>query len=150
MFISYSVIHFPFLLRFPIHTHTPHPHTHTHPPTHTPHPSQHTPTYASTTHTLPPTLPPQLRIGQESDSEDTTPEVTKPEQPDPVPHLRLNHAPTRSGSSIRRRMTIRRKDSAPDVPKKLSPSEVRAKIVEEILNTERVYVQNLEDIVEVL
>jgi len=47
-------------------------------------------------------------------------------------------------------MTIRRKDSAPDVPKKLSPSEVRAKIVEEILNTERVYVQNLEDIVEVL
>ena len=85
-----------------------------------------------------------------SDSEDTTPEVTKPEQPDPVPHLRLNHAPIRSGSSIRRWMTIRRKDSAPDVPKKLSPSEVRAKIVEEILNTERVYVQNLEDIVEVL
>ena len=50
---------------------------------------------------------------------------------------------------MKRRMTIRRKDSAPALPKKLSPPEVRAKIVEEILNTERDYVQHLEDIVEV-
>ena len=46
-------------------------------------------------------------------------------------------------------MTIRRKDSAPNLPRKLTPTEVRAKVVEEILNTERDYVRNLEDIVEV-
>ena len=53
------------------------------------------------------------------------------------------------GNSVRRRMTIRRKDSAPNLPRKLTPTEVRAKVVEEILNTERDYVRNLEDIVEV-
>ena len=41
------------------------------------------------------------------------------------------------------------RDTAPNIPRKLSPSEVRAKVVEEILNTERDYVQHLEDIVEV-
>lgn len=46
-------------------------------------------------------------------------------------------------------MTIRRKDSAPNLPRKLTPTEVRAKVVEEILSTERDYVRNLEDIVEV-
>ena len=46
-------------------------------------------------------------------------------------------------------MTIRRKDSAPNLPRKLTPTEVRAKVVEEILNTERDYVRNLENIVEV-
>ncbi len=46
-------------------------------------------------------------------------------------------------------MTIRRKDTAPPQPKKLSPAEVRAKVVEEILNTERDYVRHLGDIVEV-
>ncbi len=46
-------------------------------------------------------------------------------------------------------MTIRRKDTAPAHPKKLSPAEVRAKVVEEVLNTERDYVRHLGDIVEV-
>ena len=54
------------------------------------------------------------------------------------------------GNSVRRRMTIRRKDSAGSLPRKLTPTEVRAKVVEEILNTERDYVQNLENIVEVI
>lgn len=53
------------------------------------------------------------------------------------------------GFSVRRRVTIRRKDTTPSVPRKLSPKEVRAKVVEEILNTERDYVRNLEDIMEV-
>ena len=53
------------------------------------------------------------------------------------------------GNSVKRRMTIRRKDSAPSLPRKLTPTEVRAKVVEEILNSERDYVHNLEDIIEV-
>ena len=43
----------------------------------------------------------------------------------------------------------RRKDSCPSMPRKLTPSEVRAKVVEEILNTERDYVKHLDDIIEV-
>ena len=35
------------------------------------------------------------------------------------------------------------------MPRKLTPSEVRSKVVEEILNTERDYVKHLEDIIEV-
>ena len=105
-------------------SHYTHIHTHIRPHTHT--------------HT-------QLRIGQESDSDDA-PTMTAPEDDD---HPAVTHPPTRTGSSIRRRMTIRRRDTAPNIPKKLSPSEVRAKVVEEILNTERDYVQHLEDIVEV-
>ena len=46
-------------------------------------------------------------------------------------------------------MTIRRKDSAPSLPRKLTANEVRAKVIEEILNTERDYVKHLEDIIEV-
>lgn len=46
-------------------------------------------------------------------------------------------------------MTIRRKDSAPSQPRKLTSAEVRAKVIEEILNTERDYVKHLEDIIEV-
>lgn len=48
-------------------------------------------------------------------------------------------------------MTIRKKDSSSSsLPKKLTPEEVRAKIVEEILGTERDYVKHLEDIIEVI
>ena len=43
----------------------------------------------------------------------------------------------------------RRKDSCPTMPRKLTPTEVRSKVVEEILNTERDYVKHLEDIIEV-
>ena len=43
----------------------------------------------------------------------------------------------------------RRRDSVQSMPRKLTPSEVRSKVVEEILNTERDYVKHLEDIVEV-
>ena len=50
---------------------------------------------------------------------------------------------------MHRRMTIRRRDSTPSLPQKLSPEQIRAKIVEEIINTERVYVRHLEDIIEV-
>ena len=50
---------------------------------------------------------------------------------------------------MHRRMTIRRKDSAPSLPRKLTSNEVRAKVIEEILNTERDYVKHLEDIIEV-
>lgn len=47
-------------------------------------------------------------------------------------------------------MTIRRKDpSESSLSVKLSPEQVRAKIVEEIVNTERDYVRHLEDIIEV-
>ncbi len=50
---------------------------------------------------------------------------------------------------MHRRMTIRRKDSGPSQPRKLTSNEVRAKVIEEILNTERDYVKHLEDIIEV-
>ena len=50
---------------------------------------------------------------------------------------------------VKRALTIRRKDGSNSEPKKLSPLEVRAKVVEEILNTERDYVNHLRDIVEV-
>ena len=43
----------------------------------------------------------------------------------------------------------RRKDSYSSTPRKLTPTEVRSKVVEEILNTERDYVRHLEDIIEV-
>ena len=43
----------------------------------------------------------------------------------------------------------RRRDSVQSMPRKLTPSEVRSKVVEEILNTERDYVKHLEDIIEV-
>jgi hypothetical protein len=47
-------------------------------------------------------------------------------------------------------MTIRRKDpSSSSIPVKLSPEQVRAKIIEEILSTEQDYVKHLEDIIEV-
>lgn len=52
------------------------------------------------------------------------------------------------GSAKRRKTTIRRNQQQ-NAPRKLSPQEVRAKVVEEILCTEREYVQSLEDIVEV-
>lgn len=52
------------------------------------------------------------------------------------------------GSAKRRKTTIRRNQQQ-SAPRKLSPQEVRAKVVEEILCTEREYVQSLEDIVEV-
>ena len=45
-------------------------------------------------------------------------------------------------------MTIRKKDSG-DYPRKLTPTQVRARCVKEILTTERDYVQHLEDIVQV-
>ncbi|CAI8028598.1 Rho guanine nucleotide exchange factor 4 [Geodia barretti] len=51
-------------------------------------------------------------------------------------------------SHSNRRMTIRRKDSCPSLPRKLTPTEVRSKVVEEIINTERDYVKHLEDIIE--
>ena len=50
---------------------------------------------------------------------------------------------------VKRALTIRRKDGSNSESKKLSPLEVRAKVVEEILNTERDYVNHLRDIVEV-
>ena len=53
------------------------------------------------------------------------------------------------GNSVHRRMTIRRRDSIVGVPRRLSSKEVRGKIVEEILNTEKDYVNHLEDIIEV-
>lgn len=54
------------------------------------------------------------------------------------------------GGTTRRRMTIRRKDpSSSTLPQKLSPEQVRAKIIEEIISTERDYVKHLEDIIEV-
>ncbi len=47
-------------------------------------------------------------------------------------------------------MTIRRKDpSSSSIPQKLTPEQVRAKIIEEIVSTERDYVKHLEDIIEV-
>jgi len=52
-------------------------------------------------------------------------------------------------NTVHRRMTIRRRDSIVAAPRKLSPKEVRGKIVEEILNTEKAYVQQLEDIIDV-
>ena len=52
------------------------------------------------------------------------------------------------GSAKRRKTTIRRNQQE-NAPRKLSPQEVRAKVVEEILCTEKEYVQSLEDIVEV-
>ena len=45
-------------------------------------------------------------------------------------------------------MTIRKKDAG-DFPRKLTPTQVRARCVKEILSTERDYVQHLEDIVQV-
>ena len=52
------------------------------------------------------------------------------------------------GSAKRRKTTIRRNQQE-NAPRKLSPQEVRAKVVEEIFSTEREYVESLEDIVEV-
>jgi hypothetical protein len=50
--------------------------------------------------------------------------------------------------SIRRRKTTIRRNQQESAPRKLSPQEVRAKVVEEILNTEREYIRSLEDITE--
>ena len=36
-----------------------------------------------------------------------------------------------------------------EFPRRLTPVEIRARCIEEILNTEKVYVQHLKDIVEV-
>lgn len=55
---------------------------------------------------------------------------------------------SRKGSTVSRRRTIRKRDSG-DLPRHLTPSEIRAKCIEEILNTEKIYVQHLQDIVEV-
>lgn len=52
------------------------------------------------------------------------------------------------GSAKRRKTTIRRNQQE-NAPRKLSPHEVRSKVVEEIFSTEREYVGSLEDIVEV-
>lgn len=48
-----------------------------------------------------------------------------------------------------RRMTITRRESVSDFPRKLTPAQIRARCVQEILTTERDYVQHLEDIIEV-
>ena len=56
-----------------------------------------------------------------------------------------NVTPTRSA-----RKTVRRASTEGLLDKKLSRSEYRAKIVEEIVSTERTYVKYLEDVVEVM
>ncbi|XP_019852562.1 PREDICTED: uncharacterized protein LOC100640581 isoform X2 [Amphimedon queenslandica] len=53
----------------------------------------------------------------------------------------------RKHKPVTRRRTIRKRDSG-DLPRSLLPSQIRAKCIEEILNTERVYVQHLKNIVE--
>nr|WEL12751.1 Rho guanine nucleotide exchange factor 4/29 [Halisarca dujardinii] len=50
--------------------------------------------------------------------------------------------------SIRRRKTTIRRSQKESAPRKLLPQEVRAKVVDEILNTEREYISSLEDITE--
>ena len=59
-----------------------------------------------------------------------------------------NDATATPGRSFRR--TVRRASSEGILDKKLSRSEYRAKIVEEIVGTERTYVKCLKDIVEVI
>jgi Rho guanine nucleotide exchange factor 4 len=87
----------------------------------------------------------RLRVAQEEDDE------VYSVPPDAVQMVggtlpRISTMPRSSHSN--RRMTIRRKDSCPSLPRKLTPTEVRSKVVEEILNTERDYVKHLEDIIE--
>ena len=53
-----------------------------------------------------------------------------------------------TASTVSRRKTIRKRDSG-DLPRCLTPEEIRAKCIEEILHTEIDYVQHLHDIVEV-
>ena len=49
---------------------------------------------------------------------------------------------------LTRRMTFTKRDSC-EFPRQQTPVEIRAKCIEDILNTEKVYVQHLKDIVEV-
>ena len=46
-------------------------------------------------------------------------------------------------------MTITRRATLHERPRKLTSTEVRARCVQEILTTERQYVQHLQDIIEV-
>ena len=65
-----------------------------------------------------------------------------------VPQLQRiesNDGSISSGRSFRR--TVRRASADGILDKKLSRSEYRAKIVEEIVSTERTYVKYLEDVV---
>lgn len=87
----------------------------------------------------------QLRIAQGEDEEGQGLQTKLPEDQVKVD---LVKPPGKEGV-VKRTLTIRRKDGSNAEPKKLSPLEVRAKVVEEILNTERDYVTHLRDIVEV-
>lgn len=88
----------------------------------------------------------QLRIAQGEDEDGQGPQTKLPG--DQVKTDAVKQPPVKDGV-VRRALTIRRKDGSNAEPKKLSPLEVRAKIVEEILNSERDYVNHLRDIVEV-
>jgi len=89
----------------------------------------------------------QIRVGQEpeipvntGDEETNLPELQRVDSNDGK-----SVTPTRS---IRR--TVRRASTEGLLDQKLSRSEYRAKIVEEIITTERTYIKYLEDVVEVM
>ena len=88
----------------------------------------------------------QIRVGQGDEVENNDGDkVTS------VPQLQCidsNEGSVKSGRSFRR--TVRRASSEGILDKKLTRSEYRAKIVEEIVSTERTYVKYLEDVVEVI
>lgn len=86
----------------------------------------------------------RLRIAQGEDEEGQSSQTKVPGD-----QIKADVAkPPAKDGMVRRALTIRRKDGSNSEPKKLSPLEVRAKVVEEILNTERDYVNHLRDIVE--
>jgi len=85
----------------------------------------------------------QIRVGQEHEATGTT--VTEESVPE---HHRIDSTDGTPSRSARK--TVRRASTEGLLDKKLSRPEYRAKIVEEIITTERTYVKYLEDVVEVI
>ena len=86
----------------------------------------------------------QIRVGQEEvENADGNEDTSVPQ----LQRVETNDGSVSSGRSFRR--TVRRASADGILDKKLSRSEYRAKIVEEIVGTERTYVKYLEDVVEV-
>lgn len=89
-------------------------------------------------------LPDQISVKNESSIEEETKDMNISQLP--AKSFQPSQGHCRKGS---RRMTITRRATLHEHPRKLTSTEVRARCVQEILTTEKQYVQHLQDIIEV-